>query len=261
MKKLSSPSIKWERKKIWIVGGSSGIGLSLSEMLLKRGATVAISARRRERLESIQEQFRERAVIATADVKSVSDLDLCFNKIKKTVGDLDIVIYLAANYVPMRSFDFNYNTAKDIVDVNFMGFINLFSLIIPYYIQQKGGTIAVVSSVAGYRGLPNSLVYGATKAALINLAETMYLDLKPKGIDVHLINPGFVKTALTDKNKFNMPMIIEPEEAAKSIIKGIEKGEFEIHFPKTFTLLMKFVRLLPYKLYFYLIKKLEKQKN
>ena len=121
--------------------------------------------------------------------------------------------------------------------------------------QAKSGGIALVSSVAGYRGLPKSLIYGPTKAALINLAETMYIDLKEKGLDVYLICPGFVKTPMTDKNDFEMPSLITPEAAALEIINGFEKGEFEIHFPKRFTNMLKILRHLPYSLYFAAIKK------
>jgi len=124
------------------------------------------------------------------------------------------------------------------------------------YLKQGGGGIALVSSVAGYRGLPESLVYGATKAALINLCETLYLDLAPSGIAVYLINPGFVKTPLTDKNTFAMPALISAADAATEIIQGIEQGQFEIHFPKRFTLWLKWLRLLPYRWYFPLIRKM-----
>jgi short-subunit dehydrogenase len=121
---------------------------------------------------------------------------------------------------------------------------------VPVLLGQRAGGIAIVSSVAGYGGLPTSLLYGATKAALINFAETLYLDLQPKGIAVYLVNPGFVKTPLTDKNEFEMPALITADQAAREIIAGLERGEFEIHFPKRFTWALKLLRLLPYRLYF-----------
>jgi short-subunit dehydrogenase len=125
---------------------------------------------------------------------------------------------------------------------------------LPAMLEAKTGGIALVSSVAGYRGLPKAIVYGPTKAALINLAEVLYNDLKPSGISVYLINPGFVKTPLTDQNEFKMPALISSTDAAEQILKGFARGHFEIHFPKRFTRVLKTLRLLPYRLYFALIK-------
>ncbi|MEO8103717.1 MAG: SDR family NAD(P)-dependent oxidoreductase, partial [Betaproteobacteria bacterium] len=134
-------------------------------------------------------------------------------------------------------------------------FLNGLSVVIPRMLKAKTGGIALVSSVAGYRGLPKSLVYGPTKAALINLAESLYLDLKDKGLDIYVICPGFVKTPMTDQNDFKMPYLITPEEAAGEIIKGFRDGEFEIHFPKAFTRTVKTLQHLPYSLYFAAIKR------
>ena len=155
----------------------------------------------------------------------------------------------------MRAWELDLKVAQQMIDINWGGFMNGLSVVIPQLMKAGTGGIALVSSVAGYRGLPKSLVYGPTKAALINLAETLYLDLKEKGLDIYLICPGFVKTPMTDKNDFEMPSLITPEEAALEIIKGLEKGEFEIHFPKSFTRMLKFLRHLPYSLYFSAIKK------
>lgn len=140
---------------------------------------------------------------------------------------------------------------------NLMGTMNACAVVIPKLIRAGSGGIAVVSSVAGYGGLPTSLVYGATKAALINFAETLYLDLAPRGISVYVVNPGFVRTPLTDKNEFRMPALISAEEAAREIIRGFAAGRFEIHFPKRFTLWLKFMKLLPYRyrLYFLAVHK------
>ncbi|MBI3716188.1 MAG: SDR family NAD(P)-dependent oxidoreductase, partial [Betaproteobacteria bacterium] len=146
--------------------------------------------------------------------------------------------------------------AKQMIAVNLGGFLNGLSVVIPRLMAARAGGIALVSSVAGYRGLPKSLVYGPTKAALINLAETLYLDLHGKGLDVYVINPGFVRTPLTAQNDFRMPALISPEEAAAEIIAGFERGDFEIHFPKRFTRTLKLLRHLPYSLYFRAIRKM-----
>lgn len=145
--------------------------------------------------------------------------------------------------------------ARALVETNLIGALNSSAVLVPAFCRSSHGAIAIVSSVAGYGGLPSSLVYGATKAALINFAETLYLDLAPRGIGVYLINPGFVKTPLTDRNEFKMPALISAEEAAEHMIEGFENGKFEIHFPKRFTLWLKLLRLLPYRIYFPLVHK------
>jgi short-subunit dehydrogenase len=146
-------------------------------------------------------------------------------------------------------------------DVNYKGLLHVLDGVLPTFLQQGAGHISIVSSVAGGRGLPNSLAYGPTKAALINLSESLYLDLHEHGIGVSLINPGFVQTPLTDQNKFHMPALISAAEAAQEMIKGWGKGEFEIHYPKRFTRVLKFLKLLPYGLYFKLVKKATEQRT
>jgi short-subunit dehydrogenase len=136
------------------------------------------------------------------------------------------------------------------VETNLVGYFNALAAVLPHFVERGAGTVVIVSSVAGYRGLPKSLVYGATKAALINVAETLYLDLHGKGIGVAVVNPGFVRTPLTAGNDFEMPALIEPDEAAREIVAGLARGAFEIHFPKRFTGWLKLLRLLPYGLYF-----------
>jgi short-subunit dehydrogenase len=150
----------------------------------------------------------------------------------------------------MRADTFDLARAKRLFDVNVIGVLNCLDAILPTLREQRRGGVAIVSSVAGYRGLPRALIYGPTKAALINLAESLYLDLSPLGIGVYLINPGFVDTPLTQKNDFKMPALIPVDEAARLTLEGIEDGEFEIHFPKRFTRVMRLLRTLPYPAYF-----------
>jgi short-subunit dehydrogenase len=156
-------------------------------------------------------------------------------------------------------------TAIDLADmlhhhhVNTLGALQILDAVVPSMLQRASGHVSLISSVAGYRGLPLSLAYGPTKAALINLAESLYLDLQPHGIGVSLINPGFVDTPLTAQNQFQMPALITADEAAQAIVRGWQRGEFEIHFPKRFTRVMKLLRLLPYRAYFPLIQRLTRQ--
>ena len=155
--------------------------------------------------------------------------------------------------MPVRAWELDANEDEQLFRVNVFGVFRTVARVIPEMLARGDGGIAVVSSVAGYRGLPSALIYGASKAALINFTETLYLDLRPKGVSVYLVNPGFVRTPLTDRNDFKMPALISVEEAAAQMVRGFERGEFEIHFPKRFTRVMKLLRLLPYRLFFPLV--------
>jgi short-subunit dehydrogenase len=153
----------------------------------------------------------------------------------------------------MRATEFDLASALQHDDVNYRGVLHALDAVLPVFNAQRAGHIALVSSVAGLGGLPQALAYGPTKAALINLAETLYLDLHPLGIGVHVINPGFVETPLTAQNTFAMPALITPEQAADAILAGLETGHFDIHFPRRFTLWLKLLRLLPRGLYFRIV--------
>ena len=165
-------------------------------------------------------------------------------------GPLDVVCYCAGHYHPMRATAIDLDDLLRHHDINTVGALHVLAAITPSMVARQQGHISLISSVAGYRGLPNSLAYGPTKAALINLAETLYLDLQPSGIGVSVINPGFVDTPLTAQNDFHMPALITPNQAAQAIVQGWAEGVFEIHFPKSFTRVMKLLRWLPDRLYF-----------
>ena len=170
-------------------------------------------------------------------------------------GPLDLVLYCAGHYKEMRATQFDLADMLRHNQVNYVGALYVLAAVLPHFLARKSGHISLVSSVAGYRGLPQGLAYGPTKAALINLAETLYVDLKDSQIGVSLICPGFVETPLTAQNKFAMPGLIKPEKAAEEILRGWAKGQFEIHFPKRFTFFMKALALLPPVLYFPVIRK------
>ena len=246
----------WSKKRVWIIGASTGIGAALATKLHALKAKVALSARSEDKLRHLVSTLgASRAIALPLDITKVDTIKSAEEELVAAWGGYDLVIFMAGDYTAMRAWELDLKVAKQMVSINWEGFLNGLSIVIPRFMQQKSGGIALVSSVAGYRGLPKSLVYGPTKAALINLAETLYLDLKDKGLDVYVICPGFVKTPMTDKNDFDMPYLITPEEAADEIIKGFGKGEFEIHFPKTFTRMLKSLQLLPYSLYFPAVKK------
>ncbi len=253
---LNNKITDWSNKRVWIIGASTGIGAALAKLLHGQKAKVAISARSADKLDAMVATFgAARAMALPLDITKVETIKSAEQALIAKWGGYDLVVFMAGDYTAMRAWELDLKVAQQMIDINWGGFMNGLSVVIPTMMKQKAGGIALVSSVAGYRGLPKSLVYGPTKAALINLAETLYLDLKDKGLDIYVINPGFVKTPMTDKNDFEMPALITPEEAAEEIAKGFAKGEFEIHFPKRFTNMLKTLRHLPYSLYFPAIKK------
>lgn len=245
----------WKDHCVWIIGASSGIGEALARAFLARGARVAVSARNANSLNNLIAAYATQAIAVPLDVSEVKAQYSALDKLKSADFTPKTIVYCAGYYTPMRADQFDLTTALQHDDVNYRGALNTLSAVLPGLLQQGQGRLALVSSVAGYRGLPNSLAYGPTKAALINLAECLYMDLRPRGIAVHLINPGFVQTPLTAQNQFKMPALITPDEAAADIIRGFEKGEFEIHFPKRFTRWLKLMRHLPYRIYFPLVKR------
>jgi NAD(P)-dependent dehydrogenase (short-subunit alcohol dehydrogenase family) len=245
----------WRNKRVWIVGASTGIGLALAEALLARGARVAVSARKAEPLQALAAAHPGRALALPLDVLSSEQQYSAWNNLISEWGNADIVVYCAGYYQAMRADQFDLRDALRHDDVNYRGALITLSNVLPAMIAARGGAVALVSSVAGYRGLPNSLAYGPTKAALTHMAEALYMDLQPHGVAVHVINPGFVETPLTAQNRFKMPALITPAQAAEAIIRGFEKGEFEIHFPKRFTRWLKLMRHLPYRWYFALTRR------
>jgi short-subunit dehydrogenase len=252
---LNPPIAEWNNQRVWIIGASTGIGAALAKSLLEKNTRVAVSSRKADVLQTLIAGHEKSALVLPLDLTIPEQISAAQSTLIKTWGGIDLVLYVAGDHKPMRAWDFKLDDARHLVEINLMGIVNGLSITIPQLLAQQKGHIAIVASVGGYSGLPQALIYGATKAACINMAETMYMDLQPKNIAVTLINPGFVKTPLTDKNTFNMPALVSAEKAAREIISGLERGHFEIHFPKRFTLWLKLLRMLPYRLYFYLIHK------
>lgn len=249
--------MKFENKNIWIIGCSSGIGDALARELSEQGANLALSARREDKLNDLNKELRNKHEVLPFDVADFEGLKAGTKKLKSKWKHIDSVIFLAATYSPGDVFELEYEKVKQVIEVNLLSAFSLSELVLPWLIEQKKGQLVFCASVAGYRGLPTGQPYGATKAALINLAESIYCEVKPKypQIDIKVINPGFVRTPLTNKNDFEMPMIIEPEQAAKAIAKGLLSNKFEIRFPRLFTNIMKLLEMIPYQLYFWLVKK------
>lgn len=248
---MKNPKITdWAGKRVWLVGASSGIGAALAGELARRGAHVALSARNADKLRALA---IDGALLLPCDATSSSGLATARERLLAAWGRVDLVIYLAGDYVPMRAANFDLAAAEKVVSVNFNGAMRLVATVLPDL--QAGGGIAFVASVAGYRGLPKALAYGPGKAALINFAECLHLDLAAQGIGVWVINPGFVATPLTAQNDFAMPALLTPAQAALATVDGFRRGNFEIHYPKRFTRVMKLLALLPYALYFPLVRR------
>ena len=254
---LNKPITSWNGCRVWVVGASSGIGAAFVRALIGKGARVALSARNAAALAGIAAAGSpDQTLQLPLDVTRPEQIAAAFDRINSSWSGLDLAVLLAGSHRAVRAWDLDAVQARILVATNLIGIMNASAVLAPAFCRSSRGAIAVVSSVAGYGGLPSSLIYGATKAALINFTETLYLDLAPRGIGVYLINPGFVKTPLTDRNEFKMPALISVEQAAEEIIKGFEDGKFEIHFPKRFTFWLKLLRFLPYGIYFLLIHKL-----
>ena len=236
-------------KVIWITGASSGIGKALAIKFSNEGWQVAASARRENLLKELNKKYPNIHSFSL----DVTDSEKCktvsveiLNKLK----NIEICVFCAGIHDPQSEKKFSLNTIRQIMETNFFGTINSINSIIDYYKEKKSGQISIVSSVAGYRGLPAAGAYCASKSALSSFAESLYFDMKRFNVRVSLINPGFIKTPMTDQNDFKMPMIKSPEFAADQIYIGLtKKKSFEIHFPKSLTYMMKFIKILPNWIY------------
>ena len=249
-----NPALRdWRGKRVWLVGASSGIGAATASRLHALGAKVVVSARNGTALDAFVASHpgSQSLVLDATDAYAVRAAAAQV----MAQGALGCVMYCAGHYKAMRSQALDAEEMRRHWEVNYIGAVHLLDALVPPLLAQGFGHISLVGSVAGYRGLPNSLAYGPTKAALIHLAETLYLDLRSSHIGVSIINPGFVQTPLTAQNDFEMPALLTPQQAADAIVKGWAQGRFEIHFPKRFTLWLKLLRLLPYRLYFFAVRK------
>ena len=246
------------KKTIWITGGSTGIGKALAIKFASKGWNVAVSARRTELLTELSNDY-ENISSFPLDVTNKTQCKEVFEIIKNKYENLDICFFSTGTWNPIKEKDIDVEQIENVFKVNFFGTVNTIKSVEQYFKEKKSGTITIVSSIAGYRGLPNSTGYGPSKSALNNLAESLYFDFKRYGVRICLVSPGFIKTPMTDKNDFKMPFLKTTEYAAEKIYDGlINKNVFEIHFPKSLTLILKFLGFLPSKIYFGLLGRLTK---
>lgn len=248
--RLNPPLTHWQGKCAWIVGASSGIGRATAEALHAQGARVIVSARDATALRALT-HGRIGFLALPLDVTQPETMAAATATVKAYAGAApDLVLYCAGRYRPQRATAFDLLEMQHHLAVNYVGALQLLDAVMPMLLEAGHGHLALVGSVAGYRGLPMSLAYGPTKAALNNLAENLYLDLHPRGLGVSIINPGFVDTPLTAQNNFKMPALISPEKAAQHILRGWRLGHFEMNFPRRFTRWVKLMRCLPDSWYF-----------
>lgn len=245
---LNPPLRDWHGRHVWLVGASTGIGEATAHALHARGALVTVSARSPETLAQFAAAHAGAQTLAV-DVTRAETLRAAADQLWAG-NPPDMVVYCAGHYQAQRAQAFDVQQMQTHLAVNYVGVLHLLDAVLPRLLARGQGHLSFMASVAGYRGLPQGLAYGPTKAALINLAETLYTDLRPRGIGVSLVNPGFVRTPLTAGNDFHMPALITAAQAADALLQGWARGAFEIHFPRRFTLWMKLLRLLPYGAYF-----------
>ena len=246
------------QKKIWITGASSGIGKALAEKFAFEGWKVAVSARRKEILDDMANN--ENISSYPLDVINQDQVNNISSKIINDFDGLDLCVFSSGTYDPKLEQEINIKQNKFVMETNFFGVLYCIKSIEKYFKDKRNGHISIVSSIAAYRGLPNSSGYGPSKAALTNLSESLYFDFKKHNVRISLISPGFIRTPLTDKNEFPMPFIKTPKFAAEKMFNGLTKTKsFEIHFPKELTLLLKLLRILPYRMYLFLIDKFVKR--
>ncbi|NBW24581.1 MAG: SDR family NAD(P)-dependent oxidoreductase [Betaproteobacteria bacterium] len=251
---LNPPLTDWRGKTVWLIGASSGIGEATAAALHAAGARVVVSARRADALTGFT-RAHPGSLAIPLDVTDAAAVQQACEQVL-SLGPLDCVVYCSGIYTPTRAFALDAADAQRHMDVNYNGAVRLLASVLPAMLAQGHGHISLVSSVAGYRGLTNGLVYGPTKAALTHLAEGLYLDLHAKGLGVSVISPGFVETPATAVNDFEMPALITAAQAAQHMLAGWAAGDFEIHFPKRFTRFMQLLRILPDRLYFALVKRI-----
>ncbi|MEM7214212.1 MAG: SDR family NAD(P)-dependent oxidoreductase [Pseudomonadota bacterium] len=243
---------------VWITGASEGIGKAVAEQLAAEGFTVYASARSADKLAQMTEAFDGAGKIFPMPL-DVTDRQACENCVKKIVaetGRLAVVLLNAGTFVPIKGKSLNFEAFDFTIDVNVNGVLNGLVPSIEVMKEAGGGQVGIVSSVAGYGGLPKNAGYGLTKAGLINMAESLKFDFDKLNIKIQIINPGFIDTPLTEKNEFPMPFLMGVDDAAKRIVQGLKSSKFELTFPRRFTFILKFLNLWIYPVYFWLVRKM-----
>jgi len=237
---------EWQGKRYWIVGASEGLGAALCHKMSRAGVELILSARSEDRLTELAGELPGKSEVVTVDV---SDMDSVTAAVD-AIGDIDGVVFLAGVYWPMKASEWNAEQANLMADVNFTGAMRVMGAIVPKFVEKDHGHIVLTGSLSGFRGLPGAIGYSASKAGVMALAESMYCDLRKTGVSVQVVNPGFVKTRLTDKNDFAMPFIMEPDEGAREIFEHMNTDSFKRSFPTVFSWVFRISQFMPDWLYY-----------
>lgn len=240
----------------WITGASSGIGKATALRLARQGWTVFASARGGDKLIKLAREadgLDGEILPLPADVTAQNDVRAAVDRIESNRGGIALAILNAGTFTMDSVNQFDADSFKQQIDVNYLGVVNCLQPLLPHLLRRRKGHIAIMASVAGYSGLPLAMGYGATKAALINLSESLCMECRPYNVKVQVINPGFVKTELTDRNRFPMPFLMDLDDAADALVAGLKRPRFEIAFPRLFAFMLKRLRAMPYGLYFALV--------
>ena len=233
-------------KTYWLVGASDGLGAALAVKMSQAGARLILSARSEDRLAAVADTLAgdvQTVPMDVADMQSVLDA-------AKTIGDIDGVVFLAGVYWPMSAREWDLDKATAMADINFTGMMRVLGVVVPPMVARDEGHVVITGSLSGFRGLPGAIGYGASKAATMSLAESMYADLRNTGVDVQLANPGFIKTRLTDKNDFKMPFIMEPDQAADEMMAHMRGDRFKKSFPRVFSWFFRLSQFMPDWMYY-----------
>jgi NAD(P)-dependent dehydrogenase (short-subunit alcohol dehydrogenase family) len=244
---------------VWITGAGKGLGRAAAREYARRGWRVAASARSTGDLQTLVDETASLPGSITAyphDVTDEAAVHAALDAIERDLGPVDLAVFNAGTHIPLTAEAFASAPFRTLIEVNILGVVHGLAAILPRLIARRRGHVAVVASVAGYRGLPSAAAYGATKAALINMCESLKPELDRHGVRVTVVNPGFVRTPLTDRNTFPMPFLMEVDDAARRLVDGLATGRFEVTFPRRFTWVLKGLRILPYVLYFFLARRL-----
>ncbi|GAA0305146.1 SDR family NAD(P)-dependent oxidoreductase [Rhodovulum strictum] len=236
----------WAGRRYWIVGASEGLGRALAEQLSALGVELVLSARTAGRLDALAASLPARAQVVTMDVSDSQSVRDAFAQ----VGDIDGMVFLAGVYWPQPAQAWNADEVEAMCDINFTGAARVLGQVVPHFVARGRGHIVLTGSLSGFRGLPGAIGYCASKAGLMSLAESMYADLRGSGIKVQLVNPGFIRTRLTDKNDFAMPFIMDPDPAARIMVEHMMTDRFSRSFPTLFSWLFRLSQFLPEGLYY-----------
>ncbi|MDE0780816.1 MAG: SDR family NAD(P)-dependent oxidoreductase [Alphaproteobacteria bacterium] len=252
------------RKVAWVTGASQGIGAAVARRLARDGWVVAASARSTDKLEALaaeSDAWQGSVEAFPLDVTDEAAVTVVYEEIEARLGAVDLVILNAGTHQPIAAADFAVAPVRKLIEINLMGTVHCLAPVISRFVERQSGRIAVVASLAGYRGLPTASAYGASKAGLINMCESLRPELQEQGVVLSCVTPGFVRTPLTDRNPFPMPFLIDANTAAARIVSGLAGNRFEITFPRRFAYLMKLLRVLPYALYFPVVRRVSPRRD